>query len=108
MAIVNRKNVSRTSVRSVRTNVVDTDTVLLNGIVRVVGRRVTPWVGSMTELSTALNRVVRNVPAGWPENPRGLRAGVDRVIAKLRRAGIKTSFGRTSDHSRKRFVTFVR
>lgn len=86
--------------------VANTDSKIVNGIVRVVSRRSTAWIGSMTELSAVLSKT--STTSEWPENPRAWRASVDRVIPQLRRAGIKTKFGRTKDHDRKRFVTFTR
>lgn len=93
--------------RNRRTSVsVDTDTVVLKGIVRVVGRRLS-WLGSMTDLNAALRKVVTR-QSDWPRNPRQLRSTVDRVVNQLRRLGVKTHFGRHSDHNRRRFVEFFR
>lgn len=97
------------SVRPVRDVAVSNDSHVVAAIVRVVARRANrQWTGSMTELSAAIARASVRASNVLPENPRGLRSVVDRVIPTLRRLGIKASFGRTTDHSRKRFVSFVR
>jgi len=108
-------NVTRKTVRPGRTPVrgsvsADIDTAILDGVVRLSNRAVgkTPWSGSMTELEVALRKIIRRSVSNWPQNPRAMRASLDRVVTKLRRLGVKTRFGRTSDHSRKRFVEFTR
>lgn len=95
------RNVARTIVSA------DVDTAVLDGVVRLVSRAGN-WNGSMTDLEIALRKIVRRSVAGWPHNPRGMRASLDRVVNKLRRLGVKARFGRTNDHSRKRFVEFSR
>lgn len=99
---------SRPVVRE-RTRSVNVDSLVVDGVVRLLASR-EAWQGSMTELDSAVRRVLRrkNAVAGWPANPRGLRAVVDSVVPTLRRLGVKVRFGRTTDHARKRFVEFVR
>lgn len=106
--------VTRKPVTKVRGSVAaDVDTAILDGVVKLMSRARTrsgdyTWNGSMTDLEASLRRIVRRSISNWPQNPRGMRASLDRVVTKLRRLGVKTRFGRTSDHSRKRFVEFTR
>lgn len=80
---------------------------LINGVSLIVNRRSTPWVGTMTELNTALMNVLRNkVPANWPGSPSALRLLLNRVIRRVRGNGISVHFNRSSDHSRTRLVEF--
>jgi len=66
------------------------------------------WIGTMTELTTALNRVLsKNQRVVSPKSPAALRVVINRVINRLRNRGIGVRFGRTSDHSRTRFVRFA-
>lgn len=105
--------VTRRPVRTVTRNVTrpivsaDIDAAVLDGVVRLVARTGS-WNGSMTDLEVALRKIVRRSVSGWPQNPRGMRASLDRVVTRLRRLGVKSRFGRTNDHSRKRFVEFSR
>lgn len=106
------RNVRKTVARPVRTNtrtvaVVSVDDVVLNSVVANV-RRNGSWSGSMSELVVRVRRDYGNVRQvqGWPQNARGMRAVVDRLARRLRTAGIKVRFGRTTDHARKRFVEF--
>jgi hypothetical protein len=80
---------------------------IVSGVERLVTTK-GGWTGSMQELDAAITREYRGrVPADWPVSPRGLRSGVDRVVRKLSRLGIKTRFGRRPGHDRKRFVEFA-
>jgi len=80
---------------------------VLKGIMKVLTKRKS-WMGSMTDLGTVLVRAVRTVPSNWPATPRQLRSAVDTLVPELKRLGVRTSFGRTTDHQRKRFVLFAR
>lgn len=86
------------------------DDVVLRGISSVMGRQsVRTWMGTMTELTTALNRVLsRKQRTFLPGSPSALRMVIDRVANRLRSKGVGVRFGRTSDHTRTRFVKFAR
>jgi hypothetical protein len=67
------------------------------------------WVGTMTDLGDTLVRVVgrRNVPETFPKSPSALRVALNRVVRRLRKDGVRVSFGRTTDRSRTRYVRFA-
>lgn len=66
------------------------------------------WLGTMTDLRTALNRVLsKKQRTILPASPGALRVVINRVVNRLRNRGIGVKFGRTSDHSRTRFVRFA-
>jgi hypothetical protein len=65
------------------------------------------WNGTMTELNRAITSGLRRAtPTNWPKTPSVLRRVVNSVIPSLRRSGVRVQFGRTTDHSRTRFVSF--
>jgi hypothetical protein len=100
---------SKVSVRkSAVTNTVDD--VVFRGISSVVERQsVGTWVGTITNLTTALNRVLsKKQRVILPGSPGALRVVINRVVNRLRNRGIGVKFGRTSDHMRTRFVKFAR
>lgn len=96
-----------TTSRTVQTNV---DDVVLNGILTVLVRsNVRVWSGTMTELQTALSRVLgRRRSEVLPGSPGALRAVVNRVVNRLRTRRISVRFTRTPDHARTRLVRFAR
>ena len=66
------------------------------------------WTGTMTNLTTALNRVLsRRQRTLLPGSPGALRVVVNRVANRLRNRGIGVRFGRTTDHTRTRYVRFT-
>lgn len=90
-----------------RTNIVDG--VIFRGINSIVGRQAEgTWIGTMSELNTALNRVLsKKQRTLLPGSPGALRVVINRVTNRLRNRGIGVRFGRTTDHSRTRFVRFA-
>jgi hypothetical protein len=98
------------SKRVTRTTQINVDDVVLNGILTVVERhdnRV--WLGTMTELTSALVRVLgRRRSEVLPGSPGALRTVTNRVINRLRSRGISVRFVRTTDHTRTRLVRFAR
>lgn len=104
MALNSKTNVRR---NAVTTNVQD---VIFRGISSIVERHnVSIWTGTMTELTTALNRVLsKKQRTLLPGSPGALRVVINRVVNRLRNRGIGVRFGRTSDHTRTRFVRFAR
>lgn len=69
-------------------------------------RRNGKWQGTMTDLLLAITG--SETPEVWPGSPSSLRRIVDRVAPSIRRAGFKVEFSRTTDHNRKRVISFTR
>lgn len=99
--------------KKVEVNVQETTNVneiVFRGINSIIERQSgSNWTGTMTNLATALNRVLskrqRNL---LPGSPSALRVVINRVANRLRNRGIGVKFGRTTDYARTRFVKFVR
>lgn len=100
----NSKNNGR---KSTSTNSVEN--VVFSGISAIVSKQAEgTWVGTMSELTTALNRVLsKNQRSVLPGSPSALRVVTNRVVNRLRNRGIGVRFGRTTDHTRTRFVKFA-
>lgn len=84
--------------------------IVFRGISSIVeGQFLSTWTGTMTELTTALNRVLsKRQRTLLPGSPGALRVVINSVVNRLRNRGIGVRFGRTSDHARTRFVKFAR
>ncbi len=91
---------------NVRRNVAEE--IVSRGVSSIMERR-SVWVGTMTELTSALNRVLsKKQRTLLPGSPSALRLTVNRVVNRIRSRGIGVRFGRTTDHVRTRFVRFAR
>lgn len=90
-----------------KTNVVDN--MIFRGVNSIIERQSRGiWIGTMSELNTALNRVLsKKQRTLLPGSPGALRVVINRVANRLRNRGIGVRFGRTTDHSRTRFVRFA-
>lgn len=67
------------------------------------------WLGTMTELITAVTRVAsKRQRTILPGSPSALRVVINRVVNRLRNSGIGVRFVRTTDHTRTRLVRFTR
>ena len=67
------------------------------------------WIGTMSRLMTALNKVSsRRQREILPCSPGALRVVINRIANRLRNRGIGVRFARTTDHARTRFVRFTR
>ncbi len=90
-----------------KSNIVDN--VIFRGVNSIVERQSRgTWLGTMSELNTALNRVLsKKQRTLLPGSPGALRVVINRVANRLRNRGIGVRFGRTTDHSRTRFVRFA-
>lgn len=67
------------------------------------------WTGTMTNLTTALNKISsRNQRNLLPRSPGALRVVINRIANRLRNRGIGVKFARTTDHTRTRTVRFTR
>jgi len=86
------------------------DNIVFRGIVSIVERQSSNnWMGTMTSLTAALNRVLsQHQRTILPGSPSALRLVINRVVNRLRSRGVGVRFGRTTDHSRTRFVKFTR
>lgn len=77
-------------------------------IITLLTRRNGSWNGTMTDLNRAITTGLRRAtPNNWPKTPSVLRRVVNSVVPSLRKAGVSVQFGRTTDHSRTRFVSFT-
>lgn len=86
----------------------DVDSIIFRGVSSVVERKESIWKGTMSELASALNRVLsKKQRTMLPGSPSALRIAVNRVVNRLRNRGIGVRFGRTTDHARTRFVRFT-
>lgn len=66
------------------------------------------WIGTMTDLTVALNRVLsQRQRTMLPGSPGALRTVINEVANRLRSRGIGVRFGRTTDHTRTRYVRFA-
>ena len=104
MAFISKTNGRRSSVTN---NVED---IVCLGVSSIMERHnAFTWTGTMTELTTALNRVLsKRQRTLLPGSPGALRVVINSVVNRLRNRGIGVRFGRTSDHTRTRFVRFAR
>ena len=95
----NRKNTSKTSV----------DSMILDGIISVVVRsNKDAWIGTMTDLNSALVRVLgRKKSEVLPKSPSSLRVVLNRIANRLRSRSVGVRFVRSPDHSRTRYVKFT-
>lgn len=85
------------------------DEIVFRGIKTIV-REKKSWSGTMTLLATAIRKVNFTVEekSVMPKSPSALRVVVNKVVNRLRHRGISVKFGRTTDHTRTRFVRFAR
>lgn len=79
---------------------------IVSGVKMMMRRRATPWVGTMTELNAALRNKTNSMPANWPGSASALRVALNRVVNRLRNAGVSVHFTRSNDHTRTRLVEF--
>ncbi len=83
----------------------DVSDVLFTSVKRIVSRRSTPWVGTMTDLNLAVARVLGNRDV-LVNSPSALRIVLNRVVNRIRNAGISVRFLRSTDKARTRLVKF--
>ena len=87
----------------------DVDDIVFRGVTSIMeGQSGGRWTGTMTSLKTALNRVSsRRQRETLPGSASALRVVINRVTNRLRNRGIGVRFGRTTDHTRTRYVRFT-
>jgi hypothetical protein len=97
------------NVEQINSEVTNVDEIVFRGITSVVRSQSTSnWIGTMTSLTTALNRVLsRRQRTLLPGSPSALRLTINRVANRLRNRGIGVRFSRSTDHSRTRLVKFT-
>lgn len=89
-------------------NVNETNEVIFRGVTSVIEQSGGIWKGTMTNLTTALNRVLsQRQRTLLPGSPGALRVVINRIANRLRNRGIGVRFGRTTDHARTRYVRFT-
>ena len=92
-------------------NTNNADKIIFRGIISITetsNQSGSNWTGTMTNLRTALNRVLsRKQRTLLPGSPGALRVVINRVVNRLRNRGIGVRFGRTTDHARTRYVKFT-
>ncbi len=94
--------VSNKTNRRVRNDVSD---VLFTSVKRMVSRRATPWVGTMTDLNSAVARV-QGTKETLVKSPYALRLVLNKVVNRLRNAGVSVRFLRSTSKNRTRLVKF--
>lgn len=83
------------------------DDIVFRSVSSIVERQ-DVWMGTMTELSAAINRVAsKRQRTILPGSPSALRIVINRVINRLRNRGVSVKFIRSSDHGRTRLVRFM-
>jgi hypothetical protein len=106
------RKVSNNMASNSKTNTtnINVDDVVLNGILEVLKKsNVKVWSGTMTELNSALVRVLgRKRSEILPGSPGALRTVTNRVVNRLRNRKVSVKFVRTTDHTRTRLVRFTR
>ena len=84
--------------------------VVLNGVLQVVNSHSKDtWMGTMTDLNSALGRILgRKRATVLPGSPGALRVVLNKVINRLRNRKLSVKFLRSTDHTRTRLVKFAR
>ena len=103
---------SKTSARKNSTEV-NVDDVVLTGVLTMLKAGPTTWIGTMTDVSDNLGPITstlmgKKVRKNLPGSPGALRVVLNRIAQRLRSRGVSVRFGRTTDHTRTRFVRFAR
>lgn len=84
---------------------ISTDNAVLNGVLMMVDND--NWLGTMTDLNSVLVKVLGKKNSKMlPGSPGALRVVLNRIVNRLRSRGVSVRFGRTSDHTRTRYVKF--
>jgi hypothetical protein len=83
--------------------------VIFKGVKAIMRRRTTPWQGTMTDLFITIEdrRKMGSIPANWPGSASALRVALNKVVNRLRNAGIGVRFTRSTNHARTRLVEFI-
>lgn len=88
---------------------VSVDNLVLEGVLKVLNKDNSSWIGTMTELNMTLVKVLGKKQAfNLPGSPSALRVVLNRVVNRLRNRKVSVKFARTNDHVRTRYVRFTR
>lgn len=88
---------------------VSVDNLILEGVLKVLDKSDSSWVGTMTELNVALVKVLGKRQSNiLPGSPSALRIVLNRVVNRLRTRKVSVKFARSNDHIRTRYVKFTR
>lgn len=69
---------------------------IFSGVRGLLNKRKTPWVGTMSELNDILlSRGGGQVLETWPKSPSSLRLALNKVVNRLRNAGVSIKFTRS-------------
>jgi hypothetical protein len=79
--------------------------VLVTSIKKIATSRKSPWVGTLSELGSVLETKVAS-PEVLPASPSALRVSLNKVVNRLRSAGVTIRFSRSTSHDRTRLVKF--
>lgn len=95
---------SRKSSTTTTTRSVNVDRSVVQGIkaqvIELLGSRKNgQWIGTMTELGSTIDTSI--------QSPSYLRRVLNVAVPAIRNAGVSVKFGRTTDHSRTRYVRFI-
>lgn len=86
---------------------IEAENTLVNSVISMLKRRSTPWTGTITELNSIIVKSVgKNVREVWPRSPSALRVMLNKVVNRIRNAGVSIRFTRSADHNRTRLVSF--
>ena len=101
---------SKVNKMSTNSKQVSVDNTVLNSVLEVLHKHNEKiWVGTMTDLSTALTRAAgKSKSSNLPGSPSALRVVLNRVINRLRYRKVSVKFARTTDQTRTRYVKFTR
>jgi hypothetical protein len=107
---MSKRSVRKVYLETVGPEETNVDEIVLSKIITIVSNQSgSRWTGTMTNLTTALNRVLsRKQRTLLPRSPGALRVVINRVVNRLRNRGIGVRFSRTTDHARTRYVRFTR
>lgn len=102
MALNGKKSISKCTNQVVK---FDINNTILDGVLNILDENKT-WTGTMTDLQFELVEKLGKKRA-LPRSPSALRIVLNRVVNRLRTRGISVKFGRTTDHTRTRYVRFI-
>lgn len=93
MAFISKTNSSK----------VDVSDTIFRGVISMLKRR-SKYEGTMSQLNGILVKSVGRNDSKWPGSPSALRVSLNRVVNRLRNAGVSIRFVRSTDHVRTRLV----
>jgi hypothetical protein len=106
---MNNMTSNRKTNRMNRKQTINVNELVFQGVSTILDQHTASnWIGTMSDLATALNRTIDRKQRGFlPRSPSALRVVINRVVNRIRNRGVSVRFGRTTDHTRTRFVRFA-